>query len=101
MNTKITEVTIIPLKPKDGLVALASCVIDGKLYLGSIGIFTKLKGGYRLTYPNKKIGMNAVNIFHPINKEIGQVIEEAIVKKYEALIVSSTEIIHTREEEEV
>jgi DNA-binding cell septation regulator SpoVG len=85
MNTIISEVTIIPLKPNKGLVALASCVLDGKLYLGSIGIYTKLKGGYRLTYPNKKVGENAINIFHPINRETGDLIEKAIVAEYEKL----------------
>lgn len=83
---KITEISIIPLKPKNGLVALASCVFDDRLYLSSIGIYTKLKGGYRLTYPTKKIGEGSINIYHPINKEIGQIIEKIIVEKYEKLI---------------
>jgi len=85
-NTKVTEVTIIPIKPKNGLVALASCVLDGKIYLGSIGIYTKLKGGYRLTYPNKKVGENAINLYHPITKEAGDAIEKAVIDKYEELM---------------
>ena len=85
-TTRITEVTIIPIKPRDGLVALASCVIDSKMYVGSIGVYTKIKGGYRLTYPNKKVGENAINIFHPINKECGDGIETAIIDKYEELM---------------
>lgn len=84
--TLITEVTIIPIKPKDGLVALASCVLDNKVYLGSIGVYTKLKGGYRLTYPNKKVGENAINIYHPITKEVGDEIERVVIEKYEELI---------------
>ncbi len=91
METKITEVTIIMIKPRNGLVALATCVIDEKLYLGSIGIYTKLQGGYRLTYPNKKLGENAINIFHPINKETGEAIEKAVVSEYEKLINTSAE----------
>jgi stage V sporulation protein G len=90
IESKITEVTIIPIKPKNGLVALASCVIDDKLYLGSIGIYTKLKGGYRLTYPNKKVGENAINLYHPITKDCGDTIEKAIVDKYEELM---TEVV--------
>jgi stage V sporulation protein G len=85
-ETKVTEVTIIPIKPKNGLVALASCVIDEKFYLGSIGIYTKLKGGYRLTYPNKKVGESAINLFHPIIKEAGDAVEKAIIDKYEELM---------------
>ena len=85
-ETIITEVTIIPIKPKEGLVALASCVIDEKVYLGSIGIYTKLEGGYRLTYPTKKVGDKNFNIFHPISKEAGDKIEGAIIKRYEDLM---------------
>lgn len=90
-ETVVTEITIIPLKPKGGLVALASCVLDEKLYLGSIGIYTRLSGGYRLTYPNKKVGVNSINIFHPINKEVGDAIEKAVVTKYEELVGKSIE----------
>ena len=85
-KTKVGEITIIPIKPKNGLVALATCVLDEKIYLGSIGIYTKLKGGYRLTYPNKKVGENAINLYHPITKECGDNIEQAIIKKYEDLM---------------
>lgn len=85
-KTKVTEVTIIPIKPKNGLVALASCVLDDKIYLGSIGIYTKLKGGYRLTYPNKKVGENSINLYHPITKECGDCVEAAVIARYEELI---------------
>ena len=85
---EITEVSIIPMQRKedDGLRGLASCVINNKFYIGSIGIYTKLKGGYRLTYPNKKSGANSINIFHPIDKELGNNIEQAIIKEYENLL---------------
>ena len=85
-ETTIKEIAIIPLKPKNGLIGLASCIIDDKLYIGSIGIYTKLKGGYRLTYPTKKVGDNSINIYHPINKEIGDVIEREIIAQYEKLV---------------
>ncbi len=79
---KISEVNIVPIKPKDGLVAFASVVLDNSVYLGSVGIFTRLDGtGYRITYPTKKIGYKDLNIYHPITKEFGQQIEAAILKK--------------------
>ena len=85
-DTEVTEVEINPIKPRDGLVALASCVVDDKFYMGSIGIYTRLEGdGYRLTYPTKKVGGDSINIYHPINEETGQAIKEAIVSKYEEL----------------
>ena len=98
METKITEVTIIPVKPNKGLVALASCVIDDKLYLGSIGIYTKLAGGYRLTFPNKKVGDTSINIFHPINRAVGDAIERGVIEQYENLMAGSVEEFDEGEE---
>jgi len=84
---KITEVQIIPIKPKDGLVAIASVVADNSLYLGSVGVFTRLDGsGYRITYPTKKIGEKNINIYHPINKETSKAIEEAIISEAEKIL---------------
>ncbi|PIQ92513.1 MAG: hypothetical protein COV69_02425 [Parcubacteria group bacterium CG11_big_fil_rev_8_21_14_0_20_39_14] len=83
MNTiKITEIQIVPIKPNNGLVAFASIVLADSLYLGSIGVYTRIDGtGYRITYPTKKIGNKNINIYHPINKETGKAIEEAIISK--------------------
>lgn len=79
---KITEVQITPIKPKDGLVAFASVVAENSLYLGFIGVYTRIDGsGYRITYPTKKIGEKSINIYHPINEETGKAIEEAIIAK--------------------
>lgn len=79
---KITEIQITPIKPKDGLVGFASVVLENSLYLGFIGVYTRLDGtGYRLTYPTKKIGDKSINIYHPINKETSKVIELAVFKK--------------------
>lgn len=81
MNEKIqiSEIQIVPVKPKDGLVAFASFVLDKKYYVGSVGVFTRLNGaGFRLAYPTKKIGDKSINIFYPINSETGNAIETAI-----------------------
>lgn len=80
---KISEIQIIPIKPINGLVGFASFVLDESLYLGSIGIFTRPQGGYRLTYPTKKVGNRDINIFHPINKEFSEAVEKAVIKKFE------------------
>ena len=79
---KITEIQITPIKPNNGLVAFASVVLDNSVYLGFIGIHTRLNGeGYRLTYPTKKVGEKSLNICHPINKEMSKGIEDAIISK--------------------
>lgn len=86
---KITEVNIMPVKPQNGLVAFASVVLDNSLYLGSIGIYSRLDGtGYRITYPTKKLADRNLNIFHPISKDAGKQIEQAVLAKANELFNS-------------
>ena len=57
----ITEIQILPVKPQNGLVAFASCVIDGQFYFGNIAIYTSFSdpSGFRLIYPTKIYGSHA------------------------------------------
>lgn len=83
MTNRLSEIQIIPIKPQNGLVAFASFVLDGSLYLGSIGIVTRPEGGYRLVYPTKKVAEKNLNIFYPINREFSQLVENEVVKQFE------------------
>lgn len=84
--SKVTEIQIKPVKPNNGLIGFASCVVNQELYLSSIGIFTKLnEQGYRITYPTKKVGEDNLQIFHPITQELGKEIEMAITQKAQEL----------------
>lgn len=84
---KISEINIQLIKPANGLVAFASVVLDDKIYLGSIGVHQRLDGnGYRLTYPTKKTGHRDFHIFHPIERSLGQRIEQAILAKVSTLL---------------
>jgi stage V sporulation protein G len=85
---KITEVQISFIKPKDGLIAFASLVLNGQIYLGSIGIHKKLmQDDFRLTYPTKKTCQNDLNIFHPIKREVSLAIENAIKQKMKEVML--------------
>lgn len=86
MTNRLSEIQIIPIKPQNGLVAFASFVLDGNLYLGSIGIMTRPQGGYRLVYPTKKVADRNLNIFYPINRETAQLIESEVVKQFEEVM---------------
>jgi len=86
MKNRISEIQITPIKPQGGLVGFASIIFDNCFYLGSIGIFTRPQGGYRLTYPTKQGSMKNINIFHPINKKIAESIESEIIFKFEKII---------------
>ena len=87
--TQITEIQIVPVKPKDGIVAFASFVLDGVLYLSSVAIMTRPMGGYRLTYPTKKVGERNINIFHPIDRHFAQLIEKTVIQKFEDVMTGS------------
>jgi len=88
-NILISEIQIIPVKPRNGLVAFASCVINGSLYIGNIAIYTSPTNddGYRLVYPARTLpNGKEINCVHPINKETGRAISAAIIKKYKEIL---------------
>lgn len=80
---RITEVQVSPIKNHDGLVGFASFVFDGCIYLGSIGIYTRPEGGYRLSYPTRKTSISNFHVFHPINKTVATEIESEVIAKFE------------------
>jgi DNA-binding cell septation regulator SpoVG len=84
-NTKVDEINIVPVKPNSGLIAFASFVLDTKLYVGNVAIFTRLDGqGIRLVYPTK----NSINCVHPISREVGDAITKAVQEQYEKVFPS-------------
>ncbi len=81
-EVKISEIQVIPVKPNEGLIGFASFVLDERYYVSSVAIYTRLDGvGFRLVYPSKKVGEKNINIFHPINAEVGNKIEEVVTEK--------------------
>src|SRR3989338_6204713 len=83
MKDILSEVQITPIKARDGLVGFASFVYNNSFYFGSIGIYTRPQGGYRLTYPTRKSTNGNFNIFHPINRKVAEEIEKVIISKFE------------------
>ena len=79
----ISEIQIIPIRPKDGLVGFASFVLNKAIHLSSIGIYTRPQGGYRLTYPTRKSTQGSFHIYYPINKQIADVIEQSVIAEFE------------------
>jgi DNA-binding cell septation regulator SpoVG len=83
---KISKIELIPIKAERGLIAFANVTLDESLFIGSIGVHTKLdRSGYRLTYPTKKVGSIHITICHPITPELSKLIEEKIIAKVEEL----------------
>lgn len=87
----ISEVNITPVKPNNGLIAIASVVLDGNIYLNSIAVYTKLNGSYRLLYPTKQVGNKSVGYHYPINRPTSRLIEDAIFKKCSELFQGSSD----------
>lgn len=82
----VSEVQITPVKPKDGLVGFASFVFAGALYCGSVGIFSRPSGGYRLVYPTKLVAGRQLDMYHPITGAVGRQIEEVVIAKFEEVM---------------
>jgi DNA-binding cell septation regulator SpoVG len=99
-ETVITEINIYPVRPKDGLVAFASCLLDGKLSLNSIAIYTRPDGnGHRLVYPAKMLpNGKLINLFYPIDKTTASIIQQAIISDYENLIDKVTKGVFQNEQ---
>ena len=85
MNS-ITEIQIVPIKPKDGIVAFASFVLNEVFYLSSIAVMTRPQGGYRLVYPTKKLGDRSIGIFYPIKKDFAGQIEKNVIERLEKVM---------------
>lgn len=90
----VSEVNITPVKPKNGLIGIASLVVDGNVYLNSIAVYTKLDGSYRLLYPTKLVGNRSLGLFYPINREASRAIEEAVFKKCSEIFEGSSDDRH-------
>ena len=81
----IDEINILPVKPQNGLVAFASIVINNQIYIGNIAIYTSptVEQGFRLVYPDKMLpNGKRINCVHPISREAGESIKQAVIKHY-------------------
>jgi DNA-binding cell septation regulator SpoVG len=82
----ISEIEIVAIKPQNGLVAFASFVINNSIYFGSVGIMSRPNGEYRLLYPTKLVAGRQLDVFHPISKDAGQQIQDAVITKFEDVV---------------
>ena len=90
---EISEIQVIPMKPKEGLVAFASCVINNAFYIGSVAVYSSpsTQSGFRLSYPVKILpNGKEIHCVHPINKEAGEAILKEIIKKFREVILKAT-----------
>ena len=86
-TVRISEVNIFPIKPKDGLVAFASFVLNNSFFIGNVAVYTRLaRNGYRLVYPARTLpNGKKIQSFHPINRQSARVIEDQVFEVFAEL----------------
>lgn len=72
------EIEKIENDPK-GLIGFCNFILDEKIRFRGIAIFSRLEGGIRLSYPEKKRGLKTIKTAEPINPETFQEIETEIL----------------------
>ena len=84
MEINLSEINIIPIKPRDGLLAFVSFILNNSFFIGDVALYTRLNGeGYRLAYPTKVLKNSLkVQCFHPINREVAKAIEDQVIKAF-------------------
>ncbi len=87
----ISEVEVVPVKPRSGLIGFASCIVNDQLYVGDIGIHVRPDGnGYRLVFPLKVLPTGKeIHCVHPITHEAGDAFHQAIVGKLEIVMANA------------
>jgi hypothetical protein len=74
---KISELNFVPIKPTKGHIGFVSFIINDLIYVSSIAVHTRPDGSIRLVYPR----IRNLDVFHPINREFGVAIENAVGKQ--------------------
>ena len=100
MMTEVTDIQIVPVKPRDGLLAFVSFIIDNSCYVGDVALYSRLDGeGVRLVYPMRTLPNGAkVNVFHPIRKDVAEAIENQVNRAYEDLMKKADDDRKKRQE---
>lgn len=87
-QSNISGIQIVPIHPRDGLVAFCAFQINDSFRVGNVAIYTSPSspGGFRLVYP-KKLG---VFCFRPLNHEAGDYIQQEVISTYLRIIKKLT-----------
>ena len=88
MKIDLSEIQILPIKPRNGLLAFVSFVLNSSFYIGDVALYSRLDAkGYRLVYPRRTLpNGKEIECFHPINREAAQAIEGQVFEVFGRLI---------------
>lgn len=84
----ISEIEFFPIIPKNGVIAFVSFTYENSLRIQDCAILTRPTGGYRLSFPIKKLANGkTIQAVYPINKKLGQKIEDIILINFEGFLL--------------
>ena len=87
----ISEIEFFPIIPKNGVIAFVSFTYQNSLRIQDCAILTRPTGGYRLSFPIKKLANGkTIQSVYPINKELSEKIEEVLMVNYENFLLKNT-----------
>ncbi len=91
----ISNISLVPIRPTQGLLGFASCTIsigNWHFSIGDLSIRSRPDGGLRILYPQKTlINSVKINCFCPLDKETARAIEKPILEKFSELMTKSIE----------
>jgi len=89
----ITEIEFFPIIPKNGVICFCSFTYQNSLRIQDCAILTRPTGGYRLSFPIKKLANGkTIQAVYPINKELGTKIEEILLVNFEDFILRKAKV---------
>ncbi len=82
MSLKISDIKIVPIRQQGSLWGFATVLINNVLELQQIGIHTRPSGGWRATFPAKKLKDGRLQFFYRfIDTEAEDQLTQAITSK--------------------
>lgn len=84
----ISEIEFFPIIPKNGVICFCSFTYQNSLRIQDCAILTRPTGGYRLSFPIKKLANGkTIQAVYPINKLLSSKIEEILLVNYEDFLL--------------
>ncbi|MBA7616203.1 hypothetical protein ES703_23499 [subsurface metagenome] len=88
-NIQVSEVTVIPVKPKKGLLGFCTFVLNDAFFIRDVAIYNTLSNEYgiRLVYPGRRSSSGDIlNTVHPINRSADEAVLKEVAKEFERVI---------------
>lgn len=83
---EISKIEILPVRPQKGLFAFVDFLIDECFAVHGVAIHSRPDGsGIRLVYPDKVVNGFKIQLFHPIDRNVGDFITQKVWEKLKTI----------------